>query len=407
MKEQTIMAKGSQHVSYITLFWTFLKIGSTAFGGFMALISVVQNYVVERRQLLSQEEMLDGISLATILPGPIAMNVVAYVGYKLRGGLGALVCTVAVTLPTFILILSLSYGYFTWGEVPSVNKFFQGFIPAVAAIIITAVWNMGRKNLKGIPERIIASAVCMILIVVGGFFASLFIILCAGVAGYWLFREPTPRLNGMAPEVQEQKKVGKRDGGKKLYSSTIIPALSTAAPFLSTDVVMAGKMLVTFAVMSLFLFGGGFVFIPLIQEVVVDGYGWVTHKEFIDGIALGQVTPGPILISAAFIGFKMAGLLGATAATLGIFTPPALVMIICAHYLERIKGSIILKAAMRGIRAAVIGMIFAAAYVVASTAEMNWISLLIFTTSLVALLKFKWEVAMIIPVAGSLGLLLY
>jgi chromate transporter len=133
----------------------------------------------------------------------------------------------------------------------------------------------------------------------------------------------------------------------------------------------------------------------------------VTHKEFIDGIALGQVTPGPILISAAFIGFKMAGLLGATAATLGIFTPPALVMIICAHYLERIKGSIILKAAMRGIRAAVIGMIFAAAYVVASTAEMNWISLLIFTTSLVALLKFKWEVAMIIPVAGSLGLLLY
>jgi chromate transporter len=407
MKEQTIIENGSQHASYITLLWTFLKIGSTAFGGFMALISVVQNYVVERRQFLSQEEMLDGISLATILPGPIAMNVVAYVGYKLRGGLGALVCTVAVTLPTFIFVLILSYGYFTWGEVPSVNKFFQGFIPAVAAIIITAVWNMGRNNLKGIPERIIASAACVILIVVGGFFASLLIILCAGVAGYWLFREPTPHLNGMAAEVQEPSKVEKKGSSKKFYSTTVIPTLSVAAPLLSTDVVMAGKMLVTFAVMSLFLFGGGFVFIPIIQEVVVDGYGWVTHKEFIDGIALGQVTPGPILISAAFIGFKMAGLLGATAATLGIFTPPALVMIFCAHYLERIKSSILLKASMRGIRAAVIGMILAAAFVVASTAEMNWISLLIFIASLVALLKFKWEVAMIIPGAGSLGLLLY
>jgi chromate transporter len=407
MKEQTIMANGYQHASFITLFWTFLKIGSTAFGGFMALISVVQNYVVDRRQFLTQEEMLDGISLATILPGPIAMNVVAYVGYKLRGGPGALVCTVAVTLPTFIFILFLSYGYFTWGEVPSVNKFFQGFIPAVAAIIVAAVWNMGRKNLTGIPERVIASAACVILIVVGGFFTSLLIILSAGVAGYWLFREPTPKLECKAPEAEEPNKVEKKDGAKKFYSTTVIPAFSAAAPFLSTDLLMAGKMLVTFAVMSLFLFGGGFVFIPLIQEVVVDGYGWVTHKEFIDGIALGQVTPGPILISAAFIGYKMAGLLGATAATLGIFTPPALVMILCAHYLERIKSSVLLKACMRGIRAAVIGMILAAAYVVASTAEMNWISLLIFTVSLIALLKLKWEVAMIIPGAGALGLILY
>ena len=401
------MENESHHASYSALFWTFLKIGSTAFGGFMALISVVQNYVVERRQLLSQEDMLDGISLATILPGPIAMNVVAYVGYKLRGGAGALVCTVAVTLPTFIFVLFLSYGYFTWGEIPSVNKFFQGFVPAVAAIIVTAVWNMGRKNLVGIPERAIAVSACILLILVGGFLTSLFIILCAGVSGYWLFREAVSEPAESATKAGKQNVVEKKGGGKKLYSTTAIPMLSAAAPFLSTDIIMAGKMLVTFGVMSLFLFGGGFVFIPLIQEIVVDDYGWVTHKEFIDGIALGQVTPGPILISAAFIGYKMAGLLGATAATIGIFTPPALVMIFCARYLERIKNSIVLKAVMRGIRAAVIGMILAAAYVVGSTAQMNWISLLIFTMSLLALIKFKWEVAMIIPGAGALGLLLY
>jgi chromate transporter len=389
------------------LFWTFLKIGSTAFGGFMALISVVQNYVVERRQLLTQEEMLDGISLATILPGPIAMNVVAYVGYKLRGGIGALVCTIAVTIPTFLLVLFLSYGYFTWGEVPTVNKFFLGFIPAVAAIILAAVLNMGRKNLKGNPERIIAVVACVVLITIGGFFASLAIILFSGIAGYWLFREKKAVTESTSRGSDYSMKQDNKAKAKKFYSSAVIPTLSAAAPFFSSDIIMAGKMLITFAGMSLFLFGGGFVFIPLIQQVVVDSYGWVTHKEFIDGIALGQVTPGPILISAAFIGYKMAGLLGAVAATIGIFTPPALVMILCTHFLKYIQDSNFLKSAMRGIRAGIIGMILAAAYVVASTAEFSWISLFIFLVSLVALVKFKLEVAMIIPASGALGLILY
>jgi chromate transporter len=387
-------------IGYGSLFWTFLKIGSTAFGGFMALISVVQNYVVERRSLLTHEEMLDGISLATILPGPIAVNVVAYVGYRLRGASGALVTAVAVTLPTFLLILFLSYGYFTWGEIPSVNKFFQGFIPAVTAIIVATVWKMGRKTVKGVPEAVIATTACILLIGIGGFFMTLSIIVAAGVAGLLLFREPPDESGKPAPNTSHA-------AGRRLYGSALLPAFSAVAPFFSTDLVMAGKLMVTFAGMSLLLFGGGFVFIPLIQEIVVDGQGWVTHKEFIDGIALGQVTPGPILISAAFIGYKMAGLLGATAATIGIFTPPAVVMVVCARYLDRIKGSAAIKAAMRGIRSGVIGMILAAAYVVATTAQPNAISLLIFSVALFALMKLKLEVVWIIPGAGTLGLLFY
>jgi len=121
-----------------SLFLSFLRIGSTAFGGFMALISVVQNEIVERKKLLTQSEMLDGISLATILPGPVAVNVVAYVGYKLRGGLGALVSAVGVILPAFILIVALSAAYFRWGQIPAVNKLFLGFIPAVTAVIVHA-----------------------------------------------------------------------------------------------------------------------------------------------------------------------------------------------------------------------------------------------------------------------------
>ena len=112
-----------------SLFLTFLKIGSTAFGGFMALISVVQNYVVERRKLISHEEMLDGVSLATILPGPVAVNVVAYVGYRMRGWLGALVSAGAVILPSFLLLVCLSYAYFRFGQMPAVGRFFIGVHP--------------------------------------------------------------------------------------------------------------------------------------------------------------------------------------------------------------------------------------------------------------------------------------
>jgi chromate transporter len=404
--------KGPEAVSLWSLFWVFLKIGSTAFGGFMALISVVQNYMVERRKLIRHEDMLDAISLATMLPGPIAVNVVAYTGFKLRGVMGAVVTATAVTLPSFVLLLILSYAYFTWGEIPSVNRFFQGFIPAVAAIIVAAVWNMGRKNITGRTEFVLALAAALLLLFreplgIPGLLATVLIILVAGVVGYLVFRPKAPE----APDASKAGAAGTEEpspkGSGKLYSSALIPAAGVVAPLLSTDILLAGKLLATFAGMSVLLFGGGFVFIPLMQESVVTQYGWLTQQEFVDGIALGQVTPGPIVMTATFAGFKVGGLLGATAATIGIFTPPAVIMLIASHYLERIKSSAHIKAALKGIRSAIIGLIAAAAYVVASTAEVHWLSLAIFALALLALMRFKLEVVWIIPTAGMAGFLLY
>jgi chromate transporter len=125
-------------VALPTLFWIFFRIACTSFGGFMAIISVVQNAIVERRKLLTQHDMLDGVSLATLLPGPTAVNVVAYVGYRLRGASGALVSVCAAVLPPFTLIMVLSVAYFRWGNIPAVSSVFKGFIPAVTAIILAA-----------------------------------------------------------------------------------------------------------------------------------------------------------------------------------------------------------------------------------------------------------------------------
>ena len=394
----------TQSISNWHLFWTFLKIGSTAFGGFMALISVVQNYVVDRKKLINDSDFLDGISLATILPGPVAVNVVAYSGYKINGILGAIVCSTAVTLPSFFLILALSHLYFTWGEIPAVNNVFMGFIPAVAAIIVAAAVNMGRKTLKGIPEYGIAVSAFLVLLLVGGFYSTVAIIAASGLAGLILLKSPEHK--GTASTTVP------RSGNRSSLTASLLalfalPVTAMLLPYLDTGSQIVTKLLITFAGMSVLLFGGGFVFIPMIQEIVVDSYGWVSSKEFIDGIALGQITPGPILISATFIGYKMAGILGAVAATVGIFVPPAMLMLICTNFLDKIKKSKNINLALSGIRCGVIGMIAAAAIVVWTSAQQDWKSAIIFFIALLSLMKYRIEVAWIIPVSGAVGYLLY
>lgn len=388
----------TERVSLWTLFTLFLRIGSTAFGGFMALIAVVENHVVERRKWLTHEDMLDGVSLATVLPGPIAVNVIAYVGHRLRGIPGALACAVGVILPAFLLMLALSAAYFTWGEIPAVGKLFMGFIPAVAAIILVAAWNMGRKTIKGLAEAAIAASAAALMIWQGSFAVSLAIIVASGTAGWLLFREKS------APAAAKPPTELKNSG--KLLSVAAAP-VAFAGSFLGVNTAMLIKLFMTFAGMSVFLFGGGYVFIPLMQHTVVESTGWLTQQEFVDAIAMSQIMPGPIVLSTVFIGYKVAGLLGALVATLGIFLPPGILMIAGTHVLNRIKQSALIKAVLRGIRPAIIGMIFSAVIAVGLTAQHHWLSLLIFASALLAQLKFKLDVVWVIPTAGLAGLLLY
>ncbi|OGI43339.1 MAG: chromate transporter [Candidatus Muproteobacteria bacterium RBG_16_65_31] len=397
-------------VSLWSLFWIFFRIACTSFGGFMALISVVENVIVERKKLMQHHDMLDGISLASILPGPVAVNLVVYVGYRLRGGLGALVSAVAAILPAFVFIVVLAYAYFRWGDIPAVSRLFLGFIPAVVAVIVAAAWNMSRKSIPGWREAALAAVAAGVLLGVGGFFSTLGIIVGAGVVGWLWFRHDLPAPVKGAPAGARKKRKRKDKSFKRrldVRALFLAGAPFTAVPVWQLDPGILLKLFLVFAGMSVMLFGGGYVFIPIIQEIVVGGHRWVTQKEFIDGVAMSQVTPGPIMVSAAFIGYKVGGLAGALAATVGIFTPPALVMLASARVLERIKRSAAIKAALRGVRPAVIGMIFAAAVVVGKTAAPVWLSGAIFAAALFALLRLRLEAVWIIPTAGLLGLLLY
>jgi len=341
--------------SLLYLFGNFLKIGSTAFGGFMALVSVIEDVIVGKRKLLTHEDMLDGISLASVLPGPVAVNVVAYVGYRL--------------------------------------------------IIINAAIRMSKKAIIGWREVSLAVVAAILLKTIGGFYITLIVILGAGVIGWICFRDKVVRSFRENPPPQETTPLEIRKIAIPLLILAVILLLSLLPLPLGED--SLAKLFVTFSGMSLMLFGGGYVFIPMIQEVVVNNYGWVTQTEFSNAIAMGQITPGPILISAAFIGYVVKGFAGALVSTVAIFFPPGLLMITLSHLLDRIKYSVVIQAALKGIRPAVIGMIFTAAVVVGQTAQVHWASLVIFAASLAAIWKLRLEVVLIIPLAGLIGLFLY
>ena len=390
-------------LSLSSLFWIFFRIACTSFGGFMAMISVVENVVVERKKLLTHQEMLDGISLASMLPGPVAVNVCTYVGYRLRGRAGALVAATASILPAFVLVVLLSAAYFRWGQVPAVTKLFMGFIPAVTAVIVAAAWNMSRKSLIGLREEAIAIAAFAALLGIGGFYSTLAIILGAGVIGWLLFR-PDQGSASQPPDNKPSASSATPFNANALLLST---APMVQIPWWSVDPAILMKLFAVFGGMSVMLFGGGYVFIPLIQEIVVNKHQWVTTQEFIDGIALGQITPGPILVSAAFIGLKVAGLAGALVATVAIFAPPALLMVAASGAFERLQRSSAIQAALRGVRPAVVGMIFAAAVVVGQTSAPIWYSVAIFAAALYALMRFRVDAVWIIPTAGLAGWGLY
>jgi chromate transporter len=167
------------------------------------------------------------------------------------------------------------------------------------------------------------------------------------------------------------------------------------------------KLMVVFSGMSLTLFGGGYVFIPAIQETVVENLHWLSVREFADGIAIGQITPGPILISATFIGYKVAGIWGALIATIAIFLPSGLLMIAGTHFLEKFRSSRLVKSIFMGLRPAVIGMIFAASFKIAQSIEINWQSIVIFLIIFLINFKFKVNAAILIPISGILGIVAF
>ncbi len=380
----------------------------------MALISMIEERFVEKGTYLENQTLLDGISIASVLPGPMAVNVVTYVGYRLRGMKGAMLGMFAVLLPTFIFIVVLSHFYFLYGDIPEVNKIFSGILPAVCAIILSVALNMALKNLKDKKQILITIVAAAVLLGIGGFWSTLAIMVLSALAGYFMFgkeeraRSADNKVKEIPVAWYEVFTVNRvfflSLAGVILFlvvAPLVVPAITTG------ETGMLRKLVMTFGGVSLILFGGGYVFIPMLQELIVSQLHWLTAKEFVDGIALGQVTPGPIMISAAFIGYKMSGFAGAVVASVAMFLPPGLLMVVVSHFIENIKSSASVAAAFRGVRPAVIGMIFAAAFVIGRGLTPDWMTISIGILIFILSFKFKVSVMYLIPLSGLAGWLLF
>ena len=406
----TEVAAEEKHISYGSLFLTFLKAGCLGFGGFMSLISVVENILVEKKKLMTSEEMLDGISLASLLPGPQAVNVVAYAGNKLKGTWGAIIAGVAVVLHSFVLMLVLSMLYQKYGQNAEAKQFFKGFVPAVCAVIVSVAWRMAQKNIKGVPEFILMTIAIVGLILIPQqyrLYSTFLLILTFGVVGYLAFLDKKAAPNALSA-------TGKFPLVKGLLTlgMVILLVIGLYAPVAKEEYKSLYNLMKTFSGLSVMLFGGGYVIIPIMRHHVVEIFGWLNKQAFTDGIALSQVMPGPILIASTFIGYQVQGFTGALLSTIAIFTPPAIVMVVASQAMEYFKKSVRAKAIMKGIRCGVIGMIFFAAYELGSKADFSsfaeiWPSIVIFVAALFVLIRYSVDVVYIIPTAGLIGYFLY
>lgn len=426
--ENPVKASIALPISPHKLFWIFLKIGCVSFGGFMALISVIADTVVEKHQLLTHDEMLDGISLANLLPGPQGVNCVAYIGYRLRGALGAWLSAIGVLLPTVLLIMGLTALYLTYApQLPALGSLFAGFVPAVAAIIVTVALRMAANLIQGWREAALALLAALAMLAAPQalkLYVTLSLVVAFGLVGYGMFRQPGEAAAARTSSLPWRRLI------TPLLALGGLLLLFLAQPDLHPNGLP--QLALTFSALSLMLFGGGYVFIPVIQDVVVSHYAWLTPQQFLDGIAFSQVTPGPILVIATFIAQKVTtaasgllpGLVGALVGTAAIFAPPAILMVTASQALDELKASTGVQAAMRGIRCGILGMIAVSAVVlmrvalpawpevisataVAAYMGLLWPTVMLFTAALVAMLKYRVDVVWVIPTAGLCGLLVF
>lgn len=387
-------------LSYI--FFTFLKLGATAFGGYMSLVAIVQKQLVEVDKKLKEEDLLDGISLTSVLPGPVAVNTIAYVGYQLRGVPGAIAAFAGIILPSFFLVIFLSWLYFSYGNIPAVKNVFSGITPAITALIVTVAIGMTRKTIKLSAQWTICLLAALLLILVGGFAVTFLLIIVSGVAGAFLFRQSAEQALPDDEKIQFEN--------KQLVISGVVLLLLLCTLLWGGQYPGAPKdvqILSTFSGISLTLFGGGYVVIPALHELFVENLNWLTSAEFADGIAIGQITPGPIFVTATFIGYKVAGVLGAFLATVAIFTPPAVLTVLLSRFVKILNQSSVVKAAMKGVRAAVIGMIFASAITIGQTITPSVVSAIIFAAIFIISLKYTISPVYLIIASGVAGFILF
>src|SRR5215470_7993873 len=343
----------------------FLRLGALGFGGPIALVGYMQRDLVEERKWVSKEDYFEGLAFSQLCPGPLAAQLAKYIGWLQGGTLGATLTGTAFILPSFLMVLGLASLYVHFGQLAWIQGLFYGIGAAVSAIIVRSAWKLIQKTLG---KDILLWALFSVLAITTVWTESeiVWLFLLSGFVS--LFVKAPPKL-----------------WTNSVSASSVGPGLVTGLLGAASAGIVASVFLF-FLKAGAFVFGSGLAIVPFLYGGVVGKFHWLTERQFLDAVAVAMITPGPIVITSGFIGFLVAGPLGACAAALAVFLPPYLLVVFVAPYYRRFAQNRQVRAFVQGVTAAAVGAIAGAAVILSKRAVVDVPTVLIAFT---VLLLFK------------------
>ena len=365
----------------------FLKLGTLGFGGPVALVGQMERELVTERGWLTKEQMREAIAVCQSLPGPLAIQVGIYVSY-LRGGMvAAWVGGWAFILPNFLIVAALGALYVHFGGLQPVTAIFYGVSPAVIALILHSCYRLAKLGMEDWLQWTIAAACFGVTVILQAEVAIPF--MAAGVLGALYYgglgkrKPPSAAMLALAP----------------------IAPLTPLAPHASGSILV--KLLLFFLKAGALTFGSGLVIVPFLQQGVVQQYGWLGERDFLVAVAIGMISPGPVVITATFVGYLVAGFWGAVMATVGIFLPSFILVQIAAPLLARHRANRHVQGFVKGAYAAAIGTILGACVLLGRIAIGDWFTALIAVASLALLLRWKVSNPLLMAATAVVGLVAF
>ena len=383
-----------------TLARLFFKLGVIGFGGPAAHIAMMEDEIVVRRKWLTREHFLDLIGATNLIPGPNSTEMTMHIGYEQRGWAGLFTTGGSFILPAALMTGTLGWLYVEYGTLPEVEPFLRGIKPAVLAVILGALWRLGKSAVKSWWLVPVGVGVAAALVLGIGEVPALLVGGALGMLWLVFFRDKgTGEANPPAGGAVEKKGSG---ASKSAWLLAALPALPQAA----AQSVPLWKLFLFFLKVGAVLYGSGYVLIAFLEGGLVEDYGWLTEQQLLDAIAIGQFTPGPVLTTATFIGYVVAGLPGAILATIGIFLPSFIFVAILNPIIPKLRRSRWTAAFLDAVNVAAVALMAVVTAQLGITVLDGWIPWLIFGLAAVAVLRFKVNAAYLVLGGALLGWLL-
>lgn len=448
--EASDVQSAKRYVPFAEAFRFWLKLGFISFGGPAGQIAIMHRELVERRRWVSEERFLHALNYCMLLPGPEAQQLATYIGWLMHRTWGGIIAGAFFVLPSAFVLLALSYAYAAYGNVPVVAGVLAGFKPVVVAIVVEAVLKIGGRALKRRVHLAVAAAAFILIRFLGVPFPL--IVLAAGLAGLAGARLLPEWFTHASPQTKKEDARSKGDSKRAESLPRVIddsgppPAHTLAHRRHALLTLAAGLVLWAlpllalvawrgesslyaqeyrfFTQAALVTFGGAYAVLAYVMQAAAGSYGWLTGAQAVDGLALAETTPGPLIMMVQFVGFMAAwnnpqgmtpaasAIVGAFVTTYATFLPSFLFIFLGAPYIERLRGNQSLTAALSGITAAVVGVILNLALVFGQAvmwprgliSDTNWFALVMSGAAFVALYRFRVDVLWVVIAGGLIGL---